>query len=551
MDLKWNPGSISHPASAAVGVTDSSWQSTPNPSPSVRDDGELLVEEYLSPRKLRALTGVDDLQGVQVLEVRVDTRDSSLGNLGAYLPSLRELKLNDSLLVTVRDLGTSLSHLQVLWMARCGLTDLDGISSCSSLKLYVAYNNISDLSQLPWLDHLEVLDLEGNHIEDINQMQYLGLCGKLRCLTVEGNLICLKPTAEAAEASGYNYRAAIQKLLPHLQCLDATPTSQSCGLPPRAAPEDWLLSKEGASAGDIAWSGLSQVICGNPTKTLEARKPKLGPSAVGALHLDGVRTENLSGSGSGGGQQQEGESPDLAAQREQHKRGLQRGQHQKASSEEKSGDCSLAASCDEELRESSDEDLLERISLDSSHHSWLCQAPSGPSQAQEAAVFPSLIPCLIPSPPKSPSPASLTPARPWRRRNHRGRCLKLPSQEDWHWMQPCQPRAHQEASTQSVGKDLALLGQYSLQAACRCPGQGQSAASTHRAQPVGCSIRPTMTQSPPGETNQQLPALCSATGALQRSGLLSTTWPLTARAKLPSLPDRPTASASQSTHPQA
>ncbi|NXX45027.1 LRC56 protein, partial [Tricholaema leucomelas] len=99
-----------------------------------------------------------------------------------------------------RDLGTSLCHLQVLWMARCGLTDLDGISSCSSLKeLYVAYNNISDLSQLPWLDHLEVLDLEGNNIEDINQIQYLGLCGKLRCLTVEGNLICLKPTAEAAE----------------------------------------------------------------------------------------------------------------------------------------------------------------------------------------------------------------------------------------------------------------------------------------------------------------------------------------------------------------
>lgn len=69
----------------------------------------------------------------------------------------------------------------------------------SAKELYVAYNSISDLSQLTWLDHLEVLDLEGNNIEDIDQMQYLGLCGKLSRLTVEGNLICLKPSSGSAE----------------------------------------------------------------------------------------------------------------------------------------------------------------------------------------------------------------------------------------------------------------------------------------------------------------------------------------------------------------
>ncbi|NXS63619.1 LRC56 protein, partial [Brachypteracias leptosomus] len=176
----------------------------------------------------KVLAGVDDLQQVKALEMQVDTRENSLGSFGAYLPNLRELKLNNSLLVSVRDLGTTLSHLHVLWMACCGLSDLDGISSCSSLKeLYIAYNSISDLSQLTWLDHLEVLDLEGNSVEDISQMQYLGLSGKLRCLTVEGNPICLKPSAESAEDPDYNYRAEVKKLIPHLEYLDDIPASQT------------------------------------------------------------------------------------------------------------------------------------------------------------------------------------------------------------------------------------------------------------------------------------------------------------------------------------
>lgn len=52
MDLKRNPGRVSCPGSAAVRVTDLSWQGNLNPSPLIKDDGELLMDEYLSPRKL-------------------------------------------------------------------------------------------------------------------------------------------------------------------------------------------------------------------------------------------------------------------------------------------------------------------------------------------------------------------------------------------------------------------------------------------------------------------------------------------------------------------
>ncbi|XP_058685025.1 leucine-rich repeat-containing protein 56 isoform X1 [Poecile atricapillus] len=261
MDLKWNPDRVSHPGSFEDQETDLNWQRNANPSPLIKDDGELLMDEHLSPRKLKILAGVDDLQQVKVLEMRVDTREISLGNFGVHLPNLRELKLNNSLLTSVRDLGTSLCHLRVLWMARCGLSDLDGISSCSSLKeLYIAYNNISDLSQLTWLDHLEVLDLEGNNIEDINQVQYLRLCCKLSHLTVEGNLICLKPNAESAEDPDYNYRAEVKKLIPHLKYLDRIPASQTALLPSKKMHEHSLIIKksikEGGLVKDISQLGL-------------------------------------------------------------------------------------------------------------------------------------------------------------------------------------------------------------------------------------------------------------------------------------------------------
>ncbi|XP_007427327.2 leucine-rich repeat-containing protein 56 [Python bivittatus] len=252
MKLNWKLDRTSRPGSATVRVTDLGWQGLLNPNPSVKEDEELLVDEYLSPNKLKALTGLDDLRQVKALEMRVNTRENSLGNFGSYLPNLKQLKLNGSVLTSVRDLGTALPHLQVLWMARCGLPDLDGISSCCSLKeLYIAYNNIGDLSQISLLEHLEILDLEGNNIEDLSQIQYLGLCTKLTTLTIEGNLICLKPSPQSSEDPDYNYRAEVKKLIPHLKCLDEIPANQTVIPFPCKMNKDWLIVKESIKEGSL------------------------------------------------------------------------------------------------------------------------------------------------------------------------------------------------------------------------------------------------------------------------------------------------------------
>lgn len=230
------------PGTPSVRVLDLGWQGLLNPNPISKEEDETLVDEYLSPSRLKALTGEDNLQDVTTLQMCVDTRERTLGNFGTHMPNLRELKLNNSVIVSIRDLGTSLSHLQVLWMARCSLTDLDGISSLSSLKeLYLAYNDLKDLSQVSMLENLEILDLEGNNLENISELQYLALCSNLTTLTVEGNPICARPSPEEAESIDYNYRVAVRRMIPQLQYLDDVPADQINSSTPRTPNQDWLM----------------------------------------------------------------------------------------------------------------------------------------------------------------------------------------------------------------------------------------------------------------------------------------------------------------------
>lgn len=63
----------------------------------------------------------------------------------------------------------------------------------------MAYNHVSDLNHVGMLENLQLLDLEGNDVEDLVQIQYLGLCRKLQTLTLEGNPVCVRPAATAPQ----------------------------------------------------------------------------------------------------------------------------------------------------------------------------------------------------------------------------------------------------------------------------------------------------------------------------------------------------------------
>ncbi|KAI4825359.1 hypothetical protein KUCAC02_021044 [Chaenocephalus aceratus] len=231
------------PGTARVLVTELSGSGHINPTPATKpcEDAE-AVDVSLSPEKLKSLCGTQDLSHLTSLEICLDTQENTLGNFGAYLPKLVRLKMNNSTISSVRDLGTTLSHLEVLWMSRCSLQHLDGLSTLSSLKeLYLAYNNVSDLSQAGMLENLQLIDLEGNDVDDLVQIQYLGLCGKLQTLTLEGNPVCVLPNPPAKQTADYSYRAAVRELIPQLRYLDDVRVEEdglSCS---STMGEDWAI----------------------------------------------------------------------------------------------------------------------------------------------------------------------------------------------------------------------------------------------------------------------------------------------------------------------
>jgi len=114
-----------------------------------------------------ALGGIDvsELTTLTKIELRVDSSIHNLQVTGEILPSLDILKLNDSVIRCFRDIGTSFKNVRVLHIARCEIREAQGIQAFEQLEeLYISFNEIDDLVDISFLEHLSVLDFEGNNV---------------------------------------------------------------------------------------------------------------------------------------------------------------------------------------------------------------------------------------------------------------------------------------------------------------------------------------------------------------------------------------------------
>lgn len=106
------------------------------------------------------ITGQQDLSLVTSLSLSVDSANQSIEVIGELLPSLQQLRLHKSTLISFRDLGTSLRALRILDVSNCGIRDLDGIGALTGLQhLYVQRNEINDIS--PMTMHEEIQSIGG------------------------------------------------------------------------------------------------------------------------------------------------------------------------------------------------------------------------------------------------------------------------------------------------------------------------------------------------------------------------------------------------------
>ena len=85
--------------------------------------------------------------------------------------------MSDSIIKSFRDIGTSFRFVRILNLARCELKEVQGIQAFQNLEeLYVSYNDIEDLFDISFLEHLIVLDLEGNNIKNEQELYHLKRC---------------------------------------------------------------------------------------------------------------------------------------------------------------------------------------------------------------------------------------------------------------------------------------------------------------------------------------------------------------------------------------
>jgi hypothetical protein len=194
-----------------------------NPSPRLMKDLanqqaeeelQMIIDGILGEEYLMEVTQQSDLSTVDILQIQVNSSYQSLLDLNNFLPNLRELVLDSSTIVSIRDLGVGLRQLTTLSLNDCGLTDLDGIGVLTGLvKLSLMDNLIADVAPLAMHENIEDLNLNSNKLSDISIADALSSCPNLHSLQLALNPICQAP----------HYRLVIASLIGNLKILDGLP----------------------------------------------------------------------------------------------------------------------------------------------------------------------------------------------------------------------------------------------------------------------------------------------------------------------------------------
>jgi len=175
--------------------------------------GDTNLIDYVLSKYLKI--SINDLKNLKKLSIKVSGSYGLLNQFGQRLTELIYLKLNNSFIQSINDLGTNFPNLRILQINDCKLKDLSGIICFEHLEILEAKNNlISDLIELEMCTSIKKLDLENNLIENIKNIYFLSSLDGLIYINLLKNPIT-------------NYEQKLKELLPNIKELNS-PNKELC-----------------------------------------------------------------------------------------------------------------------------------------------------------------------------------------------------------------------------------------------------------------------------------------------------------------------------------
>jgi hypothetical protein len=88
-------------------------------------NGDINLVEYIISKY--AGIEIEELTNIEKFSIKIISDFGLLNIFGGYIPNLKELKLNDSTIPSISDIGSNFLNLRILHVNNCGLKDLQGI----------------------------------------------------------------------------------------------------------------------------------------------------------------------------------------------------------------------------------------------------------------------------------------------------------------------------------------------------------------------------------------------------------------------------------------
>ena len=209
--------------------------------------GDINLIDYVLSKYLKI--DIPSLQNLNKLAIKINGSYGLLNQFGQRLSNLIYLKLNNSLIQTINDLGTNFKNLKIIQMNNCKLKDLGGLICFEHLEVFEAKNNlISDLIELEMCMALKKLDLENNLVDNIQNIYFLSSLDGLIYLNLLKNPI-------------QNYEDKIKNLLPNLKELNV-PNNDLC--------DDYYNSKYNKFSNIKISDSISTSNTNNDTKSVNS-----------------------------------------------------------------------------------------------------------------------------------------------------------------------------------------------------------------------------------------------------------------------------------------